>query len=242
MRADSKESLTFVIWLRTIPEHTISHYAIPRSSIGNLSTHRVRERTGADCSAIAESAETVNGRAREKRPQRRKRRKRAGGRLTHRRSGTRERSQSSRRLNNRLALEWPPVKFSTPRIYPRSDRRVSLQRQRARRIRLETGPRSSEKDRDSRAVRVRECDCRTRARTSLANNEHEYITGSSYRPSGRNREWRIYESRQRSTRESIICVRESRVASRRSSAPPRSLSLSLWYRLRDDAISPFAGL
>jgi hypothetical protein len=118
MRADSKESLTFVIWLRTIPERTISHYAIPRSSIGNLSTHRVREKTEAGCSAIAKSAETVNGRAREKRSQRRKRRKRAGGRLTHRRSETRERSQSSRRLNNRLALEWPPVKFSTPRIYP----------------------------------------------------------------------------------------------------------------------------
>jgi len=172
MRADSKESLTFVIWLRTIPEHTISHYAIPRSSIGNLSTHRVREREREQTARRSPSPPRPLTVARE-------RSGRSGGRegkeREGRRSGTRERSQSSRRLNNRLALEWPPVKFSTPRIYPRSDWRVSLQRQRARRIRLETGPRSSEKDRDSRAVRVRECDCRVRARAHFSGEQRARV-------------------------------------------------------------------
>lgn len=90
--------------------------------------------------------------------------KRKGEQPTHWRSKKRERSQSSRRLNNCLALEWPPVNSRSRFLdVPRSEWRVSPQRHRARRMsEVGSGARSAEKDRDSRDVRVRECHCRAR--------------------------------------------------------------------------------
>lgn len=68
MRADSKEFLTSLIWFRTILGCTISHYTIPRSSIGNLSTHREREERKESRLLSAMCPSTVNGRGRKKWP------------------------------------------------------------------------------------------------------------------------------------------------------------------------------
>lgn len=114
----------------------------------------------------------------------------------------RERSQSSRRLNNCLALEWPPVN-SRGRLLdvPRSEWRVSPHKDTERRE-----LRSGQARDPLKRIEIRETCVSVNATAALANNEYEHM--SPCIPSGRNSEWRIYESSsQRSTGESVICVR-----------------------------------